>query len=239
LSADCRWCDCARPPLRGCSDRRQPEQTRQTLAIGFAVGWHEGPADTTLLLRAMLGVRFASGGAHNTHCPFGRSSHLNSLRADNSPPAGPFGTEFRSDNVALCASPLLHCHAACFPDLALVRARTAPVRRHPSRHPTAPPDQEQPGLPHASHKSHHSLASLENKANAGWPARTQQRAVQVFRSGFFCSAFLSIALTRPLHRGCLVVPSEDYSHGQAPAPRPRFVKGDGQKTHSRAEKKRP
>jgi hypothetical protein len=33
------------------------------------------------------------------------------------------------------------------------------------------------------------------------------------------------------------VPSEDHSHGQAPAARPDFVKGDGQKTHSRAEKK--
>jgi hypothetical protein len=40
-------------------------------------------------------------------------SHINSDRADNSPPAGPFGTEFMSDNVPLCASPLLHCHADC------------------------------------------------------------------------------------------------------------------------------
>ena|ERR1039458_7372821 len=42
--------------------------------------------------------------------------HLNSFRADNSPRAGPFGTELRSDNVALCAIPLPHCHADCCPD---------------------------------------------------------------------------------------------------------------------------
>jgi hypothetical protein len=39
--------------------------------------------------------------------------HLNSFRADNSPRAGPFGAELRSDNVALCAIPPLHCHADC------------------------------------------------------------------------------------------------------------------------------
>ena len=65
----------------------------------------------------------------------------------------------------------------------------------------------------------------------------QRQLATVFKSGIFFSAFLSIALTRPLHRGCLVVPSGDYSHGQAPATRPDFVKGDGQKTHSRSEKK--
>ena len=61
----------------------------------------------------------------------------------------------------------------------------------------------------------------------------------VFRSGFFCSAFLAVTLTRPLQRGCLAAPSEEHFHGQAPPARPDFVKGDGQKTHSRAEKKRP
>jgi hypothetical protein len=62
----------------------------------------------------------------------------------------------------------------------------------------------------------------------------------VFRSGFFCSAFLSIALTASPEKPArpLVVPSEDYSHGGG-LPAPLFVKGDGQKTHSRAEKKRP
>ena len=53
-------------------------------------------------------------------------SHINSIRADNSPPAGPFGTEFMSDNVPLCAIPLLHCHADCFPD-------PHPARDRPSR----------------------------------------------------------------------------------------------------------
>jgi hypothetical protein len=77
----------------------------------------------------------AAGTLHNTHCPFGRAktSHLNSFRADNSPPAGPFSAELRSDNVALCAIPLPHCHTDCFPHLALVRAISAPACRHPSR----------------------------------------------------------------------------------------------------------
>jgi len=39
--------------------------------------------------------------------------HINSFRADNSPRAGPFGTEFMSHNMALCAIPPLHCHADC------------------------------------------------------------------------------------------------------------------------------
>ncbi len=30
------------------------------------------------------------------------------------PVPGPFGTEFMSDNVPLCAIPLLHCHADCY-----------------------------------------------------------------------------------------------------------------------------
>jgi hypothetical protein len=44
------------------------EQTRHKSVSGFAVGWHEAPADTTLLLRPRLGVGFASGAAHNTFC---------------------------------------------------------------------------------------------------------------------------------------------------------------------------
>jgi len=86
---------------------------------------------------ARLGVGFASGTAHNTHCPFGRAktSHINSVRSDNSPRAGPFWPEFMSDNVALCAIPLLHCHGDCFPHLALVRAVTPPACRHPSCQP--------------------------------------------------------------------------------------------------------
>jgi hypothetical protein len=41
-------------------------------------------------------------------------SHLNSFRHDNSARAGPFGAELRSDNVELCAIPLLRCHTDCF-----------------------------------------------------------------------------------------------------------------------------
>jgi hypothetical protein len=42
--------------------------------IGYAAVWHEGTADATLLtsLRGWA-CGFASGTAHNTHCPFGRS----------------------------------------------------------------------------------------------------------------------------------------------------------------------
>jgi hypothetical protein len=59
-----------------------------------------------------------------------------------------------------------------------------------------------------------------------------------FQVRLFLLAFLSVALTRPLQRGCLAVPSKDYSHGQAPPTQPDFVKGDRPNTHSRAEKKR-
>src|ERR1039457_167515 len=74
------------------------------------VGMREQPTlrFSLQVFAARLGVGFAFGTAHKTHCPFGRSSHLNSFRARNSPPAGPFGTELRSDNVALCAIPPLH-----------------------------------------------------------------------------------------------------------------------------------
>jgi hypothetical protein len=74
-------------------------QTRHMLNIGGA---------------AALACRSASGTSHNTYCVFGRSSHINSFRADYTPPAGPFGTEFMSHNMALCAIPLLHCHADCY-----------------------------------------------------------------------------------------------------------------------------
>ena len=50
--------------------RERCQQTRQGLAIGSV---------------AELSCRSASGTSHNTHCPFGHSSHINSFRADNSP----------------------------------------------------------------------------------------------------------------------------------------------------------
>ena len=78
------------------------------------------------------------GQSHNTHCPFGRSSHLYSLRADNSPCRDPSARNKRSDNVALCAIPRLHCHDDCtaVPSgraTARVAAISAPACRHPSR----------------------------------------------------------------------------------------------------------
>lgn len=86
-----------------------------------------------------------------------------------------------------------------------------------------------------------SLCSIDTRTACPFrpPHKRFGQTGTVFRSVFSASAFLSIALTRPLHRGCLVAPSEEHFHGQAPATRPEFVKGDGQKTHSRAEKKRP
>jgi hypothetical protein len=120
-------------------------------------------------------------------------------------------------NCVLCPIRLLHCHAACFPDLALVRAleasaaRTAPVRRHPSRqlrrsacnansrvcNPKVPrpPRMLAPSIPRG--------------------LRKRQVALPLFRSGFFC---VCVSLHRP--HGVsprparpLVVPSKDYSHG--------------------------
>ena len=90
----------------------------------------------TVLVPARLWPRLASGTAHNTHCPFGRAktSHINSDRADNSPLAGPFDPEFMSDNVALCAIPLRHCHGACCPDLAFVRRTTRRCGSHCGTH---------------------------------------------------------------------------------------------------------
>ena len=64
--------------------------------------------------------------------------------------------------------------------------------------------------------------TIETKAlRAGGKMRRPQSEAQVtdrevFRSGFFCSALLSIALTSPLHRGVSRFPSEDHSHGRAP-----------------------
>ena len=60
----------------------------------------------------------------------------------------------------------------------------------------------------------------------------------LFRSVFFCSAFLAIALTASPRKPArpLVAPSEEHFHGGGLAA-PLLVKGDGQKTHSRAEKK--
>jgi hypothetical protein len=95
--------------------RLRPEQRPGEISSGYA---------------AALAWRNASGTAHNTHCPFGRASHLNSDRADNSPLAGPFGPEFRSDNVALCAIPLRHCHGAGCPDLAFVRRTESQCGTH-------------------------------------------------------------------------------------------------------------
>ena len=62
-------------------------------------------------------------------------------------------------------------------------------------------------------------------------------------SGPFSAVLNSAASSRPLARhwpspqGCLVVPSKDYSHGQALLHRPESVKGERPKTISRAQKK--
>ena len=63
----------------------------------------------------------------------------------------------------------------------------------------------------------------------------------VFKSGFFRSSLSpSVALSRarpiPPANPKTVVPSKDYSHGGGLG-LPLFMKGDGQKTHSRAVKK--
>jgi len=75
------------------------------LKLATRQSWHEGmlPGHHTTHIVRSVG-KMASPA---------RTSHINSFRADNSPPAGPFGTEFMSDNVPLCAIPLLHCHADC------------------------------------------------------------------------------------------------------------------------------
>ena len=80
-----------------------------------------------------------------------------------------------------------------------------------------------------------SVSSLRSEKKLGWFFCVGSF---VFRSGFFFSAFLSVALTalpktsaRPL-----VVPSEDSSHGGG-LTAPLFVKGDRPNTHSRSEKK--
>jgi hypothetical protein len=140
----------------------------------------------------------------------------------------------------------------------------APVRSHHSRQPRRN-NRHQPGLlPQDPHPSpmldpfHPQVVFAEKFSNGcsafdvecsmfpifprlkgAMPNGTDGRPNFGFRSIFFCSAFLAVTLTRPLQRGCLAAPSEEHFHGQAPPARPDFVKGDGQKTHSRAEKKRP
>jgi hypothetical protein len=55
---------------------------------------------------------------HTTHIVrlVGQESPTFILFVPTTPRAGPFGPEFMSDNVALCAIPPLLCHADCCPD---------------------------------------------------------------------------------------------------------------------------
>jgi len=132
-------------PSRYRDDARNESRRPDKVVQASRLRWHAGTSvgyDARKLRVWADGL--ASGTLHNTHCPFGRAktSHLNSFRADNSPPAGPFSAELRSDNVALCNVPLLRCHGDCCPAQktpAPARscprrvAITAPACRHPSR----------------------------------------------------------------------------------------------------------
>jgi len=109
-------------------------------------------------------------------------SHINSARADNSPPAGPFGTEFMSHNMGLCADPLPRCHADCFPPArrcgshprrhatARCVAVTAPACRHPSRQPPLPPLAQDGGriAPPPTHPYCATLTSTPQGAGHRW-----------------------------------------------------------------------
>jgi len=73
--------------------------------------------------------------------------HLNSFRPDNSPRAGPFRPELRSDNVALCDDPAAALSRGVRPGPRIrpgTTARHAPAGRHPSRQPRRSCNQAQP-----------------------------------------------------------------------------------------------
>ncbi len=69
---------------------------------------------------AALACRSASGTAHNTHCPFGRSSHINSFRADNSPCRDPSA---RNLCQTMCRCVLSRCFTVTLTAIPHLRAR--------------------------------------------------------------------------------------------------------------------
>jgi hypothetical protein len=161
--------------------------------------------------------------------------HINSDRADNSPCRDPSA---RNLCQTMCHCVLSRCFTVTLTANPHLRARAGSQRAssQASFTPTPP-------LRH-TRSQWNWLAPLDLKNNPGWPAREHQRVGQweaelrLFRSVFFCSCVslhrphgVSPRPTRPL-----VVPSKDYSH-EGGLGLPLFH--EGQKTHSRAEKKRP
>jgi hypothetical protein len=150
--------------------------------------------------------------------------HLNSFRADNSPRAGPFGAELRSDNVALCAIPPLHCHADC-----------CRRKRHPRRHAPAlvawQSSRQLAGIPHANAAAPRvflSLAgsgigkltseligSLRSKNNYSWFFVSAASFSSPAFSAIPLSPSVALSRARPISPANpkTVVPSEAYAHG--------------------------
>ena len=102
-----------------------------------------------------LARRNASRAGHNTHCAFVPSvrrcgSHLGHyfiLIAPTLLTREPLRRGIKLRTMWRCIRLRLpRCHSVCFPDLALVRANTAPACRHPPRQPAAQPREDQPGL---------------------------------------------------------------------------------------------
>ena len=129
-----RWRDCAR--------KRDP--ARMLLALRRR--WHEGPADTTLLTSLRGWVSALLPGRHTTHIVrlVGQKPPTFILFVPTTPrQRDPSARNKRSDNVALCAIPPLHCHADC-----------CRRKRHPRRHAPAlvawHSSRQLAGIPHAN-----------------------------------------------------------------------------------------
>ncbi len=105
------------------------------------------PARLEIGYAAELSCRSASGTSHNTHCPFGRSSHINSFRADNSPCRDPSA---RNLCQTMCRCVLSRCFTVTLTANPHLRARAGSHRAssQASFTPTPPLrlECEQPGL---------------------------------------------------------------------------------------------
>ena len=97
---------------RDCAGKRDPAK----LLLALRRRWHEGTADTTLLTSLRGWVSALLPGRHTTHIVrlVGQKPPTFILIVPTTPRSrDPSARNKRSDNVALCAIPPLHCHGDC------------------------------------------------------------------------------------------------------------------------------
>ena len=139
LFADCRFSRSARPPLRGCSDRRRrPADPDNPLLASRRIGMKDRLGLRCSCLRA-CGLALLSRSRHKSY--YTQSRPITGTRYAGPPVTGPrrlLGLPARRlGSLSITASCV---QTGCFavtltadPDLAFVRAVRAPARRHPSR----------------------------------------------------------------------------------------------------------